>query len=41
MTILNAHGNPIKHFGDPDLTLKLEQTGPIKQFLAWVAHDAP
>jgi hypothetical protein len=33
-TILNAHGNPIKHFGDMDPTLKIEQTGPIKQFLA-------
>jgi hypothetical protein len=36
-TLLNAHGNPIKHYGDLDLEmsrLKLEQTGPIKQFLA-------
>ena len=33
-TILNAHGNPIKHYGDPDLSLKLEQTGPIKEFMA-------
>jgi hypothetical protein len=33
-TILNAYGNPIKHYGDPDLGLKIEQTGPIKQFLA-------
>lgn len=33
-TILNAYGNPIKHYGDPDLSLKIEQTGPIKQFLA-------
>jgi hypothetical protein len=36
-TILNAYGNPIKHFGDPDLALnKLipDQTGPIKRFIA-------
>ena len=33
-TILNAHGNPIKHFGDFDLALKGDQSGPIKQFLA-------
>jgi hypothetical protein len=32
-TILNAHGNPIKHYGDPDLGLKMDQTGPIKQFM--------
>lgn len=35
-TILNAHGNPIKHFGDLDLGLnkfKLDQTGPIERFL--------
>lgn len=33
-TVLNAYGNPIKHFGDPDTSLKLEQTGPIKEFMA-------
>ena len=33
-TILNAYGNPIKHYGDPDLSLKLEQAGPIKEFMA-------
>ena len=33
-TILNAYGNPIKHYGDPDLSLKLDQTGPIKEFMA-------
>ena len=36
-TLLNAHGNPIKHYGDLDLTmsrLKLDQAGPIKQFMA-------
>lgn len=36
-TILNAYGNPIPHFGDSDLVLerlKIDQKGPIKQFLA-------
>lgn len=33
-TLLNAYGNPIKHYGDPDISLKQEQTGPIKEFLA-------
>jgi hypothetical protein len=36
-TLLNAYGNPIKHYGDLDLTMsrkKLEQTGPIKQLMA-------
>jgi hypothetical protein len=33
-TLLNAHGNPIKHFGDFDPALKGDQSGPIKQFLA-------
>jgi hypothetical protein len=32
-TILNAYGNPIKHFGDFDPSLKFDQTGPIKEFL--------
>lgn len=35
-TILNAYGNPIRHYGDPDLGLdkfKTDQTGPIKRFL--------
>lgn len=35
-TLLNAYGNPIKHYGDLDLTMqrkKLEQTGPIDHFL--------
>lgn len=35
-TILNAYGNPIKHFGDLDLGLnkfQLDQTGPIRRFL--------
>jgi Protein of unknown function (DUF1552) len=36
-TILNAYGNPIKHYGDLDLGLdkfKIDQTGPITRFLA-------
>ena len=32
-TILNAYGNPIEHYGDLDLTLKLDQTGAIQQLL--------
>jgi hypothetical protein len=34
-TLLNAYGNPIKHYGDMDLalqTMKRDQTGPIRQF---------
>lgn len=33
-TILNAYGNPIKHFGDFDPALKGDQSGPINEFLA-------
>ncbi len=36
-TILNAYGNPIKHYGDPDMGLeskKFPQRGPITQFMA-------
>ena len=36
-TLLNAHGNPIKHYGDLDLEMsrkKFDQLGAIKQFLA-------
>lgn len=36
-TLLNAHGNPIEHYGDLDLEMsrhKLEQTGAIRRFLA-------
>jgi hypothetical protein len=36
-TILNAYGNPIKHFGDLDMALeskKLPQVGPITEFMA-------
>ncbi len=35
-TLLNAYGNPIKHYGDFDLEMarkKLDQTGAIKQFI--------
>ena len=36
-TLLNAYGNPIKHYGDFDLALiskNIDQSGPIKQFLS-------
>jgi hypothetical protein len=33
-TLLNAYGNPVKHFGDFDPALKGDQSGPIKAFLA-------
>jgi len=36
-TLLNAYGNPIKHYGDFDPGLArfgIDQSGPIKQFLA-------
>lgn len=36
-TMLNAYGNPIPHYGDLDLALerlKMNQKGPIKQFMA-------
>jgi len=36
-TLLNAHGNPIKHYGDFDLEMtrkKFDQAGAIKQFIA-------
>ena len=35
-TILNAYGNPIKHYGDLDLTMqrkRLDQIGAIDRFL--------
>lgn len=35
-TLLNAYGNPIRHYGDLDLTMqrnRLDQTGAIDQFL--------
>lgn len=36
-TLLNAHGNPLEHYGDLDLEMarkKLDQTGYIKQFMS-------
>jgi hypothetical protein len=36
-TLLNAHGNPLEHYGDLDLEMarkKLPQTGAIKQLMA-------
>lgn len=33
-TILNAYGNPIKHYGDFDVSLKVDQEGAIKEFLS-------
>lgn len=36
-TLLNAYGNPIKHYGDLDLDMsrkKLDQEGAIKQFIS-------
>ena len=33
-TILNAYGNPINHYGSPDVALNIDQTGPIERFLA-------
>jgi hypothetical protein len=36
-TLLNAHGNPIEHYGDLDLEMarkKLPQTGAIDRFMA-------
>ena len=32
-TILNAYGNPINHYGSPDVGLKIDQTGPIQSFI--------
>jgi len=35
-TLLNAHGNPIEHYGDYDLEMsrkKLDQRGAIERFL--------
>lgn len=36
-TLLNAYGNPIKHYGDLDLVMqrnRIEQTGANSRFLA-------
>lgn len=30
-TILNAYGNPVEHYGDFDVALKVDQKGPVKQ----------
>ena len=32
-TLLNAYGNPVKHYGAMDLSLRVDQTGPIKQLM--------
>lgn len=32
-SILNAYGNPIEHYGDFDLSLRHDQTGPIRRFM--------
>ena len=32
-TLLNAYGNPVEHYGAHDLSLKINQSGPIPQFL--------
>jgi hypothetical protein len=32
-TLLNAYGNPIKHYGAFDLALKGDRSGPIREFL--------
>ena len=37
ITLLNAHGNPIEHYGDLDVemsTKKFDQIGAIKQLMA-------
>ena len=33
-TILNAYGNPIEHYGDLDVSLKIDQEGAIQHFLS-------
>ena len=33
-TVLNAYGNPIVHYGSPDVGLTLDQSGPIESFLS-------
>jgi hypothetical protein len=33
-TIPSAYGNPIKHYGDFDVALKVNQVDAIKQFLS-------
>jgi hypothetical protein len=31
-TLLNIHGNPVKHYGAFDMSLRGDQSGPIKEF---------
>ena len=33
-TLLNGYGNPIKHYGDFDVALKINQAGPIREFMS-------
>ena len=33
-TVLNAYGNPIEHYGSPDVGLTFDQSGPIESFLS-------
>ena len=33
-SLLNAYGNPIKHYGDLDVGLKIEQSGSIRQLMS-------
>jgi hypothetical protein len=33
-TVLNAYGNPNKHYGDMDVSLKVDQLGAIRQLMA-------
>ena len=33
-TVLNAYGNPIVHYGSPDVGLTFDQSGPIESFLS-------
>lgn len=33
-TVLNAYGNPIDHYGSPDVGLTFDQSGPIKSFIS-------
>lgn len=33
-TLLNAHGNPIKHYGDLDPSLKIDQLGAIRELIS-------
>ncbi|MEZ6057257.1 MAG: DUF1552 domain-containing protein [Planctomycetaceae bacterium] len=33
-TLLNAYGNPISHYGSPDVSLTIDQHGPIEAFMS-------